>query len=180
MSAHTSLTEIIYLVVAGNRDSRALTRTTLESIGIRYVLEAADARAAMEILRTVRVGAVIVEMDLPGPMSGVDFTKKVRRSDKSLKPEVPIIMLTTNANRQTVLDARDSGIHEFLARPLTSGALYDRVKKAASVPRQFVHEGDYIGPARRWLGEGGAIPVKKKKVATGEFGHPKVRVFDWT
>lgn len=105
MSAHTSLTEIIYLVVDGNRDSRALTRTTLESIGIRYVLEAADAKAAMEILRTVRVGAVIVEMDLPGPMSGVDFTKKVRRSDKSLKPEVPIIMLTTNANRQTVLDA---------------------------------------------------------------------------
>jgi len=180
MSAHTNLTEIIYLVVDGNRDSRALTRTTLESIGIRYVLEAHDARAAMETLRTVRVGAMIVEMELPGPLSGVEFTKKIRRSDKSLKPEVPIIMLTTNANRQTVLDARDAGIHEFLARPLTSGALFDRIKKAVTVPRQFVQEEGYVGPARRWLGEGSPIPRKKRKVAAGELGHPTVKVFDWT
>jgi len=180
MSAHTSIAETIYLVVDGNRDSRALTRTTLESIGIRYVLEAQDARAAMETLRTVRIGAVIIDMDLPGTLSGIELTKKIRRSDKSLKPEVPIIMLTSNANKHTVIQARDSGIHEFLARPLTSASLYDRIKKALTIPRQFVQTEDYVGPARRWLGEGQAIPQKKRKVAAGELGHPKVRVFDWT
>jgi len=62
---------------------------------------------------------------------------------------VPIIMLTGHTEMHRVIEARDSGVHEFIAKPISAKGLYSRIKSIIDKPRQFVRVGLYFGPDRR-------------------------------
>jgi hypothetical protein len=45
--------------------------------------------------------------------------------------------------------ARDAGITEFLAKPISAKSLYDRILNVVLKPRPFVKTKTYFGPDRR-------------------------------
>ena len=75
---------------------------------------------------------------------GVDATPLV------VATEVAIIMLTENTNTQHVVDARNAGVDEFLAKPITAKVLHSRLLSIVENPRLFVRSPGYIGPDRRY------------------------------
>jgi DNA-binding response OmpR family regulator len=62
---------------------------------------------------------------------------------------VPIIMLTGYSEKKCVIAARDAGITEFLAKPISAKALYQRILNVIANPRPFVRTKTYFGPDRR-------------------------------
>jgi two-component system, chemotaxis family, chemotaxis protein CheY len=48
-----------------------------------------------------------------------------------------------------VIAARDAGVTEFLAKPLSAKALYQRVLNVVANPRPFIKTKTYFGPDRR-------------------------------
>ena len=60
------------------------------------------------------------------PLDGLDFVRLVRTAKDSANSYVPIIMLTGYTEYRRVTDARDAGVNEFLAKPISAGALYLR------------------------------------------------------
>ena len=48
-----------------------------------------------------------------------------------------------------VLEARDAGITEFLAKPVSARGLYQRITMVIERPRQFIKTRTYTGPDRR-------------------------------
>ena len=78
-----------------------------------------------------------------------DFIRRVRDANSSANPYVPIIMLTGHAELALVTEARDMGVNEFLAKPVSAKALYARITAAVHHPRPFVRTRAYFGPDRR-------------------------------
>jgi two-component system chemotaxis response regulator CheY len=82
-------------------------------------------------------------------MNGIDFTRAVRELPDKSDCVVPIIMVTGYTERHRVEQARDAGINEILAKPVTPAALFQRIEEIVLRPRAFVRAPNYSGPCRR-------------------------------
>jgi FixJ family two-component response regulator len=58
-------------------------------------------------------------------------------------------MLTGYTEIERVMEARDSGITEFLAKPISARTLYSRLCSVVDQPRSFVNSEEFAGPDRR-------------------------------
>ncbi len=83
------------------------------------------------------------------PLDGIDFVKLVRTARDSPNPYVPIIMLSGYTEYRRVVEARDAGVNEFLAKPISAKALYQRFAAIIDNPRPFIRTESYFGPDRR-------------------------------
>lgn len=146
--ADYDLTRLNVLVVDDNRHMRTLVRSILVAMGIRNVSEAEDGTEALKLMKTLDVDIVICDW-LMEPMDGITFTKMIRRNDNSPDIYVPIIMLTGHTELTRVMTARDAGVNEFLAKPVSATNIYQRIKMILESPRQFIRTNDYFGPDRR-------------------------------
>ena len=85
-------------------------------------------------------------------MSGLDFMRQVRTSPQSPNPFVPVIMLTGHTHIDHVRQARDAGVNEFLAKPVSVKAILTRLISVIEHPRPYVRTKSYFGPCRRRRG----------------------------
>ncbi len=136
------------LVVEDNHHMSSLIRTLLNSIGIREVHEAGNGAAALDVLREKRCDLVLSDLAMK-PMDGIEFTREVRMSPRSVNPFLPIVLITGYTERCRVEAARDAGVTEFLAKPITAQSLFARLAEIVERPRAFVRCGAYFGPDRR-------------------------------
>ena len=136
------------LVVEDNPHMRLLLRALLLSIGVNRVFEAEDGMAGFEELKNGNIDFVISDLSMK-PVDGIEFTRMVRRRKDSPQPFVPIIMVTGHTERSRVEAARDAGVTEFLAKPITAHNLFRRIGEIVERPRSFVRSGQYVGPNRR-------------------------------
>lgn len=143
-----NLEEIEVLVVDDNRHMRTLLKDLLRAIGIHRVVEAIDGMTGFQELRMAAPDVVITDLMMQ-PIDGLQFARMVRNERRSPLPYVPIIMVTGFADKQRVEEARDAGVTEFLAKPVTSEALYSRIETIIERPRPFIKTGDFFGPDRR-------------------------------
>jgi two-component system chemotaxis response regulator CheY len=136
------------LIVEDNAHMRSLLRALLNSIGIKDIAEAAHGHAAIDALRERKSDLVLSDMAMK-PMDGIEFTRHVRNHEHSPNPFVPIIMITGHTEKQRVEAARDVGVTEFLAKPITAHNLFARIAEIVERPRAFVRCDSYFGPDRR-------------------------------
>jgi CheY-like chemotaxis protein len=85
-------------------------------------------------------------------LSGIEFVRMIRWSNETaINPRIPIIMVSQHAKHAIVVEARNVGVHEFLTKPVSPQALYDRIRATVFHPREFIVGKDYRGPDRRWI-----------------------------
>ncbi len=82
-------------------------------------------------------------------MSGIEFMRMVRMNPASPNPFVPTIMLTGHTSLEHVQQARDSGVNEFIAKPVSVKTMMTRLGAVIEHPRPFVRTTVYFGPCRR-------------------------------
>jgi hypothetical protein len=58
-------------------------------------------------------------------------------------------MVFTEVKAAQLLGARDSGVHEFLRRPVSLGDLERRLDAVSGRPRDWIEAVNYVGPDRR-------------------------------
>ena len=83
------------------------------------------------------------------PVSGIEFVKRLRLSKDSPNPFLPVILLTGHTELKRVLIARDAGVNEFLAKPISPKELYVKIRSIIENPRPFIRTETYFGPDRR-------------------------------
>lgn len=144
----TSLAALQILLIDDNAHMRAIASAVLKSAGIRKVVEAADGGTGLQMLRDHAIDLAIVDYNM-FPLDGVEFTRLVRNSPDSANPYLPIIMMTGHSAKKRVYEARDAGVTEFLAKPITAKGVLDRIQSVIWKPRPFVKTDGYFGPDRR-------------------------------
>ncbi|HKX65020.1 MAG TPA: response regulator [Rhizomicrobium sp.] len=136
------------LIVEDNTHMRSLLRALLNSAGIKDISEAIHGQAGMETLRERKIDLVLTDLAM-APMDGLELTRHARNDENSPNPFVPIIMITGHTERCRVEAARDAGVTEFLAKPITAHNLFARITEILERPRAFVRCDSYFGPDRR-------------------------------
>jgi len=82
-------------------------------------------------------------------MSGIELTRMIRTNPQSPNPFVPVIMLTGHTLIEDVNKARDAGINEFIAKPVSVKTMMQRLVAVIEHPRPYVRTAAYFGPCRR-------------------------------
>ncbi len=138
------------LLIDDNHHMRAIVGTILKGLGVRHLREAADGADGLQALREWPADLAIVDFRME-PLDGATFTRMVRNAKDSKNPYLPIIMMTGFADRSRVFEARDAGITEIIAKPLTARAIIEKIETVILKPRPFVRTDDYFGPMRRGI-----------------------------
>lgn len=136
------------LLAESNEYNARLTEALLRQCGISTVTLASSAEAAIKMLAQTAFDIVICDLDVK-PQGGIELLKLIR--DRKINPHyrVPVIVTCGAANIEAVVKARDSGMSEFLSRPISPKALYAKLHSALENGRPFVETDVYVGPDRR-------------------------------
>ena len=145
-----AIQSLCILVVDDNQYMRKMIRNLLVNCGIKDIYEAADGIAALDSIRTVAPDVVILDWEMP-LLSGPELVRIVRSPGVFPMPDVPIIILTGHCERWRVVEAVRLGVNEYLTKPVSAKALYDRLMSIMTQPRPVVQLGDYYGPEPRKL-----------------------------
>jgi CheY-like chemotaxis protein len=135
------------MVVDDNENMRALLRRLLQRVGITSV-EFSDGSAALAEIGTVRPDFILTDLTM-APMDGLTFARELRRSTNDAVRLIPIIMVTGHTERSHIEAARDHGVNEILAKPVTVAGLCHRIDEIVHRPRAYVRAKSYFGPDRR-------------------------------
>ncbi|MBT3306727.1 MAG: response regulator [Alphaproteobacteria bacterium] len=91
----------------------------------------------------------IILCDWTEGLDGMAFLTKVRQDIESPNPFVPLVICTANSELRHVCTARDTGMTEFLAKPVSAHTIYGRICALVENHRPFIRVSDYFGPDRR-------------------------------
>ena len=142
------LSNLTVLVVDDEEPIRELICGILDSFGIRKVRQAADGLVAFKDMQSHAPDAVITDLEMK-PVDGLAFTRAVRTDPDCPVPDVPILMVTGHCEKHHVEEARDAGVTEFIAMPVTANTIAERLTSAIEKPRAFVRARNFVGPERR-------------------------------
>ena len=142
------LSNLTVLVVDDKEPIRELICGILENFGVPDVREAADGNGAFRDMQSHAPDAVITDLKME-PVDGLSFTRAVRTDPGCPVPDVPILMVTGHSEKHHVEEARDAGVTDFIAMPVTANTIAERLTSAVQRPRDFVRARAFVGPDRR-------------------------------
>jgi CheY-like chemotaxis protein len=116
----------LVLVVDDDRGLRRLASQVLGSAGIQ-ALEAAGVGEGIEVALRERPHLVILDLALGERETGFEFLDRAAASE-ALR-EIPVIVLSGSADRESVSRALDCGARDFLAKPLNAVLLSQKVRQ---------------------------------------------------
>lgn len=80
---------------------------------------------ALSILEEKKVDLIITDLHMPD-MDGIEFVGEIRKNEKI--DLVPVLMITSDWNTNTMLEAYDAGVDEFMQKPFKVVDLEEKVK----------------------------------------------------
>lgn len=113
-----------YLIVEDNAFMRTLLRGLVQAVGGRNIDTATNGREALDKMKLLVPDVVICDLEM-APISGLQLTKMIReRADEA---DCAIIMITGHAELKVVKRAKELGVTDFLAKPVSAGRMFDRL-----------------------------------------------------
>jgi len=114
------------LVVDDFQFARRICTNVLQEIGLKNIKEVSSGTTALEALSNKSYDLIITDHNMPG-MSGVELIKKIK-ADDSIK-HIPIIMITSEGSKSTLLEATEAGVGAFLNKPFTKEDLIEKIER---------------------------------------------------
>jgi DNA-binding response OmpR family regulator len=155
------------LIVDPHAPGARMVGELMRSVGTSQVWVADSTERGLRLAQTYDPHIIFVEKS-GEDMNGLDFTKKLRRSNLACR-YAPVIMVTSQATAGGILAARDAGVHEFLRKPFTMKDLLRRLEAVTLRQRDWVEAVEYVGPDRRRFNSGdysGALKRRSDATAT--------------
>lgn len=85
-----------------------------------------NGREALKLLREKTIDLAIIDWNMP-IMTGVELLVNIRE-DRNLR-DMPVVMITAEANREIVAEAAESDIDAYILKPLTVKSIGDKISK---------------------------------------------------
>lgn len=136
------------LVVDDNAYMRTIIATIARVAGATIIEEASNGADAFGHLRARKFDCATVDLNMD-PINGLEFIRLLRTSKDSPDPALAVIVISAYAERARILEARDAGADEFLAKPVTASAFMSRLQAVIHARRPFVTGPTFAGPDRR-------------------------------
>ena len=141
------LKPISFLIVDDKNYMRRVIKNVLETLGAKTIEEATGGEEAVSMIRHRPPDVVLTEYWL-SQMNAVELLRALRTEQGPLR-FTPIIMVTGETRREKVIGARNAGVTEYIAKPITAKGMFLRIREVIERPRPFVDSRAYFGPDRR-------------------------------
>jgi two-component system chemotaxis response regulator CheY len=112
------------LVADDSGTMRKIIIRSLNALGIQSVTEAADGNQAVSHVQPGKFDLVLTDWNMPGK-TGVEVIKEIRAMDA----KVPIVMITTEAEKSRVVTAIQAGVTDYVVKPFTPQTLQEKLDK---------------------------------------------------
>lgn len=142
-----NLTNLSILVLEKHLLIRNLLTEVFREFGVSTVLNTPDPNVAWDMFQQFDVDVML--SDWAEGLDGMAFLRKVRQHPESANPFVPVIVCTANTEFRHVCYARDVGMTEYLAKPVSANTIYGRICSVIETQRPFVRNDSFFGPDRR-------------------------------
>lgn len=141
------LNDLQALLVEKNDYMRHMMRGILFQLGLRNLRESNNPDDAFDVFKDDPVDLVFTDW-APG-LDGMHLLTRIRQDVESPDPYVPVIVVTAHTELRHICQARDSGVTEYLAKPVSATLIYGRIRAVIERHRQFIRNADFFGPDRR-------------------------------
>jgi len=112
------------LVVDDSAVMRKVLIGALGRAGITEVDQAADGQEAVCATESADYGLILMDWNMPN-MLGIDAVKAIRSNGK----RVPIIMVTTEAEKSRVIDALKAGANNYIIKPFEPATIVTKIQE---------------------------------------------------
>ncbi|MFT5523657.1 MAG: two-component system chemotaxis response regulator CheY [Pirellulaceae bacterium] len=112
------------LVVDDVELTRMMLVKGLKDIGVKSILEAEDGVDALRIFKQNDIDVIFSDWKMPR-MDGIELAKKIRE----LTDDCPVIMITAESTKGSVIDAIRAGVSDYLIKPFDPVTLREKLTK---------------------------------------------------
>ncbi|MEM9914651.1 MAG: response regulator [Planctomycetota bacterium] len=115
------------LLVDDSKTMRNIQRGILTQLGYEQIEEAVDGQDALDKVTAFDPELILLDWNMPN-MDGITFIKEYRGSGA----KVPVIMVTTEAEKSRVVEAIKAGVNNYVVKPFTPNVLGERIQETLS------------------------------------------------
>lgn len=112
------------LVADDSSTMRKIIVRSLLAVGVENTTEAADGTEAVNAFKPGEFDLVLTDWNMPGK-NGLEVVKEIRGQDAN----IPIIMVTTEAEKDRVVQAIQAGVSDYLVKPFNADTLREKLEK---------------------------------------------------
>jgi two-component system chemotaxis response regulator CheY len=117
--------EMRFLVVDDSSTMRRIIINTLNKLGYEDVVEAGNGKEGLDKLSAGKVDVILTDWNMP-EMSGIDFIRNVRGA--AATKDVPVLMVTTNAAKDDIVEALKVGVNSYVVKPFTPDTMKEKIE----------------------------------------------------
>ena len=115
------------LVVDDSATTRKIIIKHLSSIGITDIVQAADGAEALAKTKEHNdLDLILSDWNMP-EMNGLQFLQQFRQDTS--KKHIPFLMVTTEAEKSSVVTALKAGANNYILKPFTSESLLGKIEQ---------------------------------------------------
>ena len=113
------------LIVDDSQIMRKIITGVLKKLKVEEIIEAVNGQEAVDaVSKNNDIGLVLMDWNMP-TMTGIEAVRKIRTSGS----KVPIVMCTTEAEKEKVLEAIKSGANDYLIKPFNPKDIQGKLGK---------------------------------------------------
>ncbi|MEG3618852.1 response regulator [Magnetovibrio sp. PR-2] len=143
-----NIEDLSFLVCDNDVNMCSMVASMLRTLGVKSLRKTNDGEEALKKLSDSAPDIFICEWDV-GEISGIEIANRIRLDENNPARMTSIIFLTAHTQVGQVTEARDAGITEYLAKPVSAETLYSRICSVIMNPRAFIIAETFVGPDRR-------------------------------
>lgn len=126
------LESLSVLVIEDEQHVRRLVSQILYRIGIRHVYEADE--GGVGLMETLRIKPKVVLCDIHmKPVNGLTYLSNLRKVKVGEVASTPVVFLTADAERDTVLLAKDLRVDGYLVKPVSVNDVKKQISRVLNI-----------------------------------------------
>ncbi len=114
------------MIIDDSSTTRKVISNILRQIGHNNLLEAENGIDALAKLAQNKVDLILCDWNMPN-MNGLQFVKSLRKM--KTYGNIPILMVTTNAAKEEIIQALQAGASDYVAKPFTPQIIQQKIGK---------------------------------------------------
>ena len=120
--------EMKVLVVDDSSTMRRIIKNSLERLEFNNIVDAVDGADALT--KVDGCDLIITDWNMP-EMNGLEFVQTLRGSETH--KSTPIIMVTTEAGKNEIVDAIKNGVNNYIVKPFTIDVLKEKIEAVLKI-----------------------------------------------
>ncbi|MBB5021430.1 chemotaxis response regulator CheY [Desulfurispira natronophila] len=122
--------DIKIITVDDSSTMRRIIKNTLTRLGFKDIIEADNGVTGLAALGEHKVDLIITDWNMP-EMDGLQFVKAIRSNEEY--KHLPILMITTEAAKEDILEALRTGVNNYIVKPFTPETLEEKITKVLGI-----------------------------------------------